>query len=117
MKPFVIEFVRYEHGSAGPGLKGIELPYGRAAFVGRHPEADLHILDGTVGKPHAMLTAMPHELRVLVVDFGCSSGTWVSGECKPLQYLKLNQEFRIAKDFWFRVSQNELVRPAQFVEE
>lgn len=96
MKPFIIELVGTN--------RRFEVPRGAAVFIGRDNNSDFIILDGTIGKPHAMVTSMPHELSVMVVDVGCMNGIFVDGERKIVAFVKLNGEFRLAQNFVFRVT-------------
>ena len=98
MKPFLIQ-------SASEPNRCWELPRGVALFIGRNRDLDIVIQDGTVGHVHAVVVAMPNGLGLVVVTLDATNGVWVDGENKPIHRLKIGQQFRIAHDFWFRVTE------------
>lgn len=96
MKPFIVQLVGTD--------RTFELPRGVAVFIGRDSNSDFVITDGTIGKPHALVTAMPHELSVMVVDVRSTNGIFVEGERKMIAFVKLNGEFRLGEKYVFRVT-------------
>lgn len=104
MKPFIIQLLDAEGNAPATPPRSFELPRGRAVFIGRNADSDFVVLDSTIGKPHAMLTPMPTELAVMIVDARSSNGVFVDGERKAIHFVKLNQKFRLGERVWFRVT-------------
>ena len=102
-----VVFIRTEPGFGGdaPMPLGTKtaVPAGATVFLGRSVDAQVPMADGTVARQHALLAAMPGQLRLVVVDLGSTNGTFSHGQQRQVAFLAPGEEFRIANRYWFRV--------------